>query len=440
MKQFWRTVFVGIILLVLFNISCEKLDISTGIFRKPDYNFMAEDVGVKEAWIRLRYPATGIYKKIRLYRDTTMIFEGIPTIDTTLYDSLLTPHTRYLYYLMGKSEKSDFEKIKEISVTTLDTTSHNITWQVFEFYVTESGYIKDIAILNENDIWIVGHYNPTNHSGFVIGALHWTGKGWARVQVPFQWCPYNTLVYPSIYSVKFDNNGVPYFLWGMSLTHYVNKNFYFDCSLYNIFSYAATSMYIFSDNEIYIGGHYGEFAYFRNNSWTYYQVPVQTFCSDIWGIHESVTNEKIIMAVYYTPFQGDSAKIYKYKNNQLEVINQKGLPLSCGSIWSPNGKRWYVGSGGLYYSNNLKKGWKYMQGSNLVGFINKVRGNDLNDIFIVGNDGKIAHWNGSSWKTFFNINGSFLSLDVKNDIIVAGGNLQFGFVVGNPIVVIGRRN
>ena len=81
-----------------------------------------------------------------------------------------------------------------------------------------------------------------------------------------------------------------------------------------------------------------------------------------------------------------------------------------------------------------------MQGSNLVGFINKVRGNDLNDIFIVGNDGKIAHWNGSSWKTFFNINGSFLSLDVKNDIIVAGGNLQFGFVVGNPIVVIGRRN
>ena len=440
MKQFWRTVFVGIILLVLFNISCEKLDISTGIFRKPDYNFMAEDVGVKEAWIRLRYPATGIYKKIRLYRDTTMIFEGIPTIDTTLYDSLLTPNTRYLYYLMGKSEKSDFKKIKEISVTTLDTTSHNITWQVFDLYSGESGRINDVAIINENDIWIAGEYNPTNHSGFVIGALHWTGHGWARVQVPFQWCPYTTIIYPPISCVKVNEKGTPYFLWGRSITHYVNNEFYYDCSLYNILPYATTAMFMFSDDEIYVGGYYGEFAYYKNNLWNYIQTPVQTDCIDVWGIKCPRTNKKEVLVVYFNLFHADSARIYKLKDNQLKIINHKGLPRSFGSVWTPNGKRWYIGGGGLYYNNNLKKGWKFMPGSDCVNFAYKVRGNDLNDIFVAGYDGKIAHWNGNSWRTYLDLQAKFLSLDVKGDIIVAGGYYIGSFIGLNPVVVIGKRN
>lgn len=62
----------------------------------------------------------------------------------------------------------------------MDTTSHNFTWQAFEFgKQTNVSRLFDVAIINENDIWAVGEIymndslgNPATNA---YNAVHWDG-------------------------------------------------------------------------------------------------------------------------------------------------------------------------------------------------------------------------------------------------------------------------
>ena len=67
---------------------------------------------------------------------------------------------------------------------------------------------------------------------------------------------------------------------------------------------------------------------------------------------------------------------------------------------------------------------------------NSIRGNNINDIFIDGDYGFIAHFNGLNWHIF---NNNYLKgysrLSFKSDIVAIAGNYQ-----GKAIIEIGRRN
>ncbi len=52
----------------------------------------------------------------------------------------------------------------ELSVTTMDTTSHNFTWQTFTFDKHSSSVLNEVAIIDENNIWAVG--KDTKRDGF----------------------------------------------------------------------------------------------------------------------------------------------------------------------------------------------------------------------------------------------------------------------------------
>ena len=64
-----------------------------------------------------------------------------------------------------------------------DTTSHNFTFTTYTFGGTGgSSYFKDVAIINDSDIWAVGAIYTSPETTY--NAAHWDGNKWRLIQIP----------------------------------------------------------------------------------------------------------------------------------------------------------------------------------------------------------------------------------------------------------------
>ena len=170
-----------IIICTLIFISCNTTEpppLPDG--EKPTLNLVLEDVSCIEAWINLtttnlQLPATLTLKQINPTGDTTSQIYILNTQDSLLYvDSLFQTKTTSIKYPVSSSATSN-----EFSVTTMDTTSHNFTFE--NFYVwrhSGSSTLYDVAIINENNIWASEKYvADTSQNGYTMyNAVHWDGK------------------------------------------------------------------------------------------------------------------------------------------------------------------------------------------------------------------------------------------------------------------------
>jgi hypothetical protein len=65
-----------------------------------------------------------------------------------------------------------------------DTTSNNFTWTQYTFGGQGgSSYFKDVAIVNDSDIWAVGSIYTSPDT--MYNAAHWDGVKWSLLQIPF---------------------------------------------------------------------------------------------------------------------------------------------------------------------------------------------------------------------------------------------------------------
>ncbi len=66
-----------------------------------------------------------------------------------------------------------------------DSTTQNFTFQTYEFGDgSESSWLNDIWIFNENNIWACGYINVTSNTGRV-NFIHWNGSQWLGVGQQF---------------------------------------------------------------------------------------------------------------------------------------------------------------------------------------------------------------------------------------------------------------
>jgi len=70
--------------------------------------------------------------------------------DTVIYIDSLLPNTTYNFQASSIQQQVSSRKL---SVTTMDTTSHNFTWQTFTFGEHSSSVLNDVAIIDENNSW-----------------------------------------------------------------------------------------------------------------------------------------------------------------------------------------------------------------------------------------------------------------------------------------------
>jgi hypothetical protein len=158
--------------------------------------------------------------------------------------------------------------------------------------------------------------------------------------------------------------------------------------------------------------------------------------NDAFGITDKITNQRKVFCAVSNVFNLSEHRILTIDENN----NVDSLPWDkdrrINSVWSDNGRIVYTSGGGVF--NNKSGSWVEETTIPLY-YTNKIRGNGLNDIFVAGDFGLLAHFSGTRW----NIYDEFLqlpvtafnSITVKENIIVA-----VGFTGEKALIIIGKRN
>lgn len=206
---------------------------------------------------------------------------------STLYyfDSLL-PNTNYTFdavtYEDGKEVKSN-----PVTFTTLDTTSHNFTWQTFEFGQHSSSTLYDVAIIDENNIWAVGEIYMNDSLGnpdpSCYNAVHWNGHNWELRRIMFYTIcgQQSRSSYPAKSIFTFNENEIWIAMDGDQIAQLENG-----IQVHTIclpWSFSINKMWGSSSNDLYVVGNNGNIAHYNGSQWTKIESGTTLDIYDIWG-------------------------------------------------------------------------------------------------------------------------------------------------------------
>jgi hypothetical protein len=177
MKNIYNVFKIFLLIIFLILYSCNTTEPT-----KQNLELGFEDASCTEVWLKV----TGeIGSEITLNRDNKEVQKfTLSSSPQTIRNDSLNPNTTYNYRITSNGEESTAEAV------TLDTTSHNFTWQTWTFGgQAGSCTLYDVAIINENDIWAVGEIYMLDSLGqpdpLPYNAVHWNGKDWELKRIQF---------------------------------------------------------------------------------------------------------------------------------------------------------------------------------------------------------------------------------------------------------------
>lgn len=443
MKKINKLMVFALIAILIFN-SCETTEPSPC---NQKLTLAAEDASCTEAWLNLKLENISLPTEIRLEQnDTTIITTNINNNDTTLFFENLLPNQTYKFQTIIQSTN---QKSNSISVTTMDTTNHNFTWETFT--IGDRGLLRDVAIINENNIWAVGEIHTVETDQFdsngvwvqPYNAVHWDGNTWELKRIGgYGYGEYRTVYAFAENDVWFNGtikwDGIRY------LAH--TNNFPL---LPNGDGWRINSMWGISSKDFYIVGNGGNIAHYNGSNWTKIESDTDVDLVDIWG---SSDGKKIWIC------GNDNFKptvLLKMENNKTDILYNsrdnlfsydfKQLSGSFTSIWSDDKSFLYILTAyDLYriYKGNIavpKALWKNRAEQIAT---RKARGTSSNNIFIVGENGSLSHYNGISWKTYNELYKKFReykSISVHKNIIVAVGQDYINGIEDKALISITKK-
>src|SRR5574338_153622 len=283
----------------LILISCKK-DNPIPPEEQPRINITLEDVSCTEAWIKLSTSNLTFPASVDLLKDSSFVeVLNLTSADTILYvDSLLPNKTYSFNSIIQSSNQSIFSD--PLQFTTMDTTSHNFTWQSWTFGgQAGSCTLYDVAIINENDIWAVGEIYLLDSTGVpdpnAYNAVHWDGSQWELKRIKTNAC--GGVEYPPIKAIfTFSSDDILFAHIDGSITHYNGIKFTNDCSLITQLDGSATKIWGVSHNDYYVVSGNGFIAHYQNGQWSRIESGTDLNINDIYGEYNLRTEKWEIIA------------------------------------------------------------------------------------------------------------------------------------------------
>jgi hypothetical protein len=433
-----RSILVSaLVLVVLFLLlSCnESYDYS-----QASLGLGLKDYSCTEAWIEVQIGSNDKTANIYIKKNGEIIQTVNVGQSSTLYyfDSLL-PNTNYTFdavtYEDGKEVKSN-----PVTFKTLDTTSHNFTWQTFTFGQHSSSTLYDVAIINENNIWAVGeiYMNDTlgNSDPTPYNAVHWDGSSWEVKRIPTRTLS-GTIVSSAIKTIfAFNGNDIWTFSIAGSYSHYISGNWVTE--FVNERDGSGNKLWGTSSSNLYLVCTNGGISHYNGNTWTKIESGTNLDIYDILGAYNEKINEFEIYAVASKVLVNQEKKIIKInKTDNVTSLSTNGIPSNLTGIWFKN-KVFYVVGSGMFRKNDIESSseWKAFHYGLTNYHISDIRGNDYNDIIASGSFGELVHFNGINWKSFTDetyMNGAWGGT-IKGNIICC-----VGLKDNRAIITIGKR-
>lgn len=416
---------IAAIMLILTLSSCKPTDTLTGFVNKPD--ILVEDVGTNEAW--LHFKAGTMQMPCRLVaktKDSVAINIGISSADTVLCLEGLLPSREYSVEIWNKDLQGS--PIWQEKLQTMDTTSHEFSWQSWQIGGVASSWLTGVAIINENDIWAVGDISAESDTGDEYNCVHWDGKEWTKMRI-YTYVPPWGRGFARPYNVfKFQNdmvfigseltwNGKGFVSWPQSNIDYPGRD---------------RQVWASTEEDIYIVGTEGMILHGKPGQWRQLATGTQTTFSDVYGYTDTKKSLYDVWAVKYGWLAGTTSGLVHIDAEQKITKMPWDEELLLQSIWTVNGRKLYGCGDDIseYKEGQWKRVW--LPG----GVLQRIRGTGNNNIIAAGDFGGVVHYNGSSWKELRELDGytKINSLDVQGNLVVLVGERGF-----NALLMIGRR-
>ena len=396
-----------------------------------------------EAWIKFTADNVSLPVNLTIKSGNDVLYNSsVTSSDSLIYIDSLLPNKSYTLqgYFTENNRQSTTDKI---TFTTMDTTSNYFTWQTFTFGGNAgSCNLYDVAIVNDTLAYAVGSIYLNDSTGkpdpypYSLGV--WNGKSWSFKHIYYTDQNNNSLLISPLQGINFISltniwfSGGSIYQWdGVSTQLNISLDRY---DYFNGGNEIITKLWGITSNNIYCVGTLGTIAHYDGKTWQKIESGSTADINDIWGIDVN-GSVKVYCAV------SDIAQLSEHKiltidsGNKVDSVKWDVPGRRVGTIWTKTGFPIYVGGGGVF--ENKRGYWKEQKEIPLY-YSTKIRGNDLNDIYVCGSYGLFAHYNGERWKYFNNlyVNGSLLSLAVKGDMVIAVGYLDNE----QAFIVLGKRN
>jgi hypothetical protein len=432
------------LIIVLLLSSCKDRGVEPAP-PKPVVTLTAEDIGVTEVWFSLKTQNVTLLSAVTVQRNNTTIAAfTLATNDTLLVDTTALPKQTYTYKAILQSDSST-----PLQVTTMDTTSHNFTWQTFTFG-GEAGagnsILNDVAIVNDTCAWAVGEINVLDSSGKIqnppYNIARWDGKKWLLGSVSFPLYGFDCSIAGSYFGrgvsvYAFDASNVVLTDGGSIIkwngTSYSN----YPCAI-NVLNGAIKKLWGTSPNDLYAVGTNGTMIHYAGSNWTKLESGTSATINDIWGVNQRTGERTILCAVSEFLSPGDRRILSITPQNIVDTVAWTPQR-EIRSVWFQSSRNLFTAGEGIFQRNFLNQ-WKEFTATPRI-YSNRVRGTALNDIVAVGEWGMVLHYNGSTWQYYDEFYGNLLwhSSDYKNRTLMAGGYAGSG-VDGAAIILYGKHN
>ncbi|BFN37084.1 hypothetical protein [Fidelibacter multiformis] len=401
-----------------------------------DYGLVLEAVDVVCVEATFRVTASGVPETwtCGLYRDDSLVVtETLSGQSGYIRDTGLLPAADYTYHISYMKDGRDKDRSDPVAVTTLDTTSHDFTWTV-ETLGDAGSYLNDVAIVDENNIYVVGEIR-SDSGWYNIGI--WNNNQWKFDLVG----PVGNILY-SVFA--FSNNDIwvsnacsPYHWDGNEWTYYR-----FSSNGVGVNACAGKAIWGSSSDNVWFAGNNGSLVHYDGSRFRRVESGIDVDIQDIDG------NDELTVATAWS-YWDQNSYLLEIRDKQVSIKRHSSLP---------NGD-WTLGDAGLFYSldvlqehvlfNTVRTAFVHWHiASNTTKLIliettilndlkpvHAIRANAVNDIYFFTTAGEIAHYNGM---TFKHINPGFPSVidlgdgAVKDELIVAA--------LRSKNIFIGRRN
>ncbi len=436
-----RLTFVISVVLICFS-GCENS--TPPVVEQGGLSLTVEDISCAEAWLNLSLPDQSYGRMLEIFvNDSSYHSYSVENRgDTTLFIENLLPEKNYIFktLLHGKGDYTDIEALAE--ARTMDTTSHDFEWEMFEIGDFNPCYFSDVEVINENDIWAVGEYYLYDSLGHTnsdrYNAAHWDGNIWnpERIEVDFH---YYDIVTPleGVYAFSSTN------IWfaGSLPIHGNGKEW----EMYDLRTtldpeLSVSHIMAVGTKEIYFAGRNGSIVLFDGTDWHKIESGTNLQIQDLWGSKQTDGNFSVY-ALYCDKGSGFDKKLLRLNSGIAEPVELPDIYWPVTSVWFDDEKRMLLCGSGVYQGKitGNSSSFEEIQPKISDTYSSCVRGTGRNDIFICGHLGSLFHFNGYSWKRYDGVEvpsfyGVWVALSAKENVVCAVGD-----DLTKAKMIIGRR-
>lgn len=363
-------------------------------------------------------------RTFELRRDGMMIFVGqMSGTQTTVVDTTVLPARSYLYRAVRTINGEAVDSSDVLTVTTLDTTSHNYTWEIQTIGVFQSS-LSDVWGSSSTDVYAVGRIARTDSVDY--NAIHFDGQTWTPFYILFASNP-SAIGPPQLFGIYgFSKDDIWAVGVGGIVAHWdgikwtticlgVGDN----CSGLLPKGEQLNAIWGTSSQDLFAVGVGGVIVHYDGQRWTKIASATDINLWDVWGF--SSTDVYCAGADFF----GGQGIVLHYDGTQWQPIAvDPNRSFRHFSVWGTEQNHVMTTGDFTYRFDGVK--WRKQVVPDLVITKFRVRGASLTNFFIVGSFGLTLHWNGSTWRRY--------------DEVSFEGNLFGIWATDNEAFLVGRTN